>query len=287
MRWFATGGTGQLGGHVCALLAERGEGVAALVGRDGKAPAGTQPASGNLLDPEGLQAAIRRYRPAFVLHIAAMTAVSDAFADPAGAERANVTATAAIVEASAEVGARVVFTSTDMVFDGSAAPYAEDASPAPLSVYGRTKAAAERVVLAYERGVVARVPLMYGFPLTDRPVTFVQQIKAVRDGAPLRLFVDEYRTPVWLRDAARALIGLAESDYAGLMHVSGPQRLSRLELVQKAAELLGLQGTWVPISRKDVPAPEPRPEDLSLVGSRLEKLFPELVPGPLRAEVFR
>ena len=115
----------------------------------------------------------------------------------------------------------------------------------------------------------------------------MKQIAALRSGEPLRLFTDEYRTPVWLADAARALIGLARSELTEIIHVTGPERLSRLEMIEQFARLMGVADAKLKTaSRLSVDAPEPRPEDLSLDGSRLAQLFPGLGPGPIRAEVF-
>ena len=107
------------------------------------------------------------------------------------------------------------------------------------------------------------------------------------EGRPLRLFTDEFRTPIWLADAAIALIALARSDQTGIIHVAGPKRLSRYEMVEQVARLLNIpEPQLVPTSRLSTDAPEPRPADLSLDGSRFVTLFPNLAPGPIRAEVF-
>jgi dTDP-4-dehydrorhamnose reductase len=174
-----------------------------------------------------------------------------------------------------------------MVFAGDAAPYCESDPPQPLSRYAQTKLAAEQFLTGCRHVATVRLPLMYGFPCGSRATTFVKQIAALRAGEPLSLFADEFRTPVWLVDAARVLIGLARSDFTGLIHVAGPDRLSRYELIANCAALLNIAAPrLVPISRHDGDAPEPRPEDLSLDASHFQALFPNLCPGPLRESVF-
>jgi dTDP-4-dehydrorhamnose reductase len=87
---------------------------------------------------------------------------------------------------------------------------------------------------------------------------------------------------VWLVDAARALIGLAESRVSGLLHIAGPQRLSRYDLIAACARLLDIPNpNLIQVSRNEIAAAEPRPEDLSLTADRFEEWFPDLVPGPL------
>ena len=289
-RWVVTGASGQLGGHVLRRLCESpavGTGdVLALAGRGEVSVGDVTVRRVDLGDVDAVGEAVSSFAPTHVLHVGAMTAVSDAHARPADAERVNVTATQRIVEMAARSNARVIFTSTDMVFDGRSAPYREEDEARPLSVYGRTKLAAEDTVRAYERGLVVRLPLMYGFPCTDRPTTFGNQVAALREGRPLRLFTDEFRTPVWLVDAARALLALARSEACGVMHVAGPERLSRYELVERVAQLLGIESPRLTAtSRLDLEAAEPRPADLSLDGLRFVSKFPDAAPGPIRPEV--
>jgi dTDP-4-dehydrorhamnose reductase len=238
----------------------------------------------DLANAEALRACAAGFRPTHIVHLGAMTSVAECHARPAAAEEINVRAVRVLAEVADGLGARLLFSSTDMVFDGSRPPYRETDPPQPLSHYGQTKVAAERVLAGHERALVVRIPLLYGLPCAPRETTFVQQLAALRSGAPVRLFTDEYRTPVWLADAAGAVLGLARSELTGVIHLTGPERLSRYELVARCAALLGItEPNLVPVSRRDVGAAEPRPADLSLDGRRLERLFPQLAPGPLRA----
>ncbi len=284
-RWLITGAPGQLGSHVVRQLATEGRGVTilALARQPDVGTEGVAVRQAELADLDALYAAVTEFKPTHVAHLGAMTAVGDCHRQPAVAERVNIEATRVLAVAAA--GARFVFSSTDMVFDGEAAPYGEADLPRPLSHYGRTKAAAEQALADIPNTLVVRIPLLYGFPRSRRQTTFVQQIAALRAGQPLRLFSDEHRTPVWLADAARAVIGLARSGLSGVIHVSGPQRLSRYELLARCADLLGLPARHlVAVSRLDIAAAEPRPADLSLDGRRFAEAFPQLVPGPLHAD---
>jgi dTDP-4-dehydrorhamnose reductase len=284
-RWLVTGASGQLGGHVVAQLAAQTPAPAIC------ALAGTQPVGSDvavqrvdLADAAAVAACVRAFRPTHVLHFGAITAASDAWANPRQADAVNVAGTAALAEAAAECGAYLLYGSTDMVFAGDAAPYNEEATPGPLNVYGRTKLKGEHAVLQQPRTLVVRLPLLYGFPMTTRLTTFAQQMAALLSGQSVRLFVDEYRTPVWLPDAARAVIGLAEHEATGLLHVAGPERLSRLELIARCATLLGVSNDQlIPTARDELAAPEPRPADLSLDDARFRERFPTLAAGPLTA----
>jgi len=284
-RWLVTGASGQLGGHVVRQLAKEVAAADVLaLARSEDVEAGMRCARVDLADEARLRVCVADFRPTNVVHAGAMTAVSDCYARPAEAERVNTQATRVLAEAAAECSARLLFTSTDMVFGGGAAPYREADPPRPPNCYGRTKAAAEQLLADFERTLVVRLPLMYGFPCAKRETTFVKQIAALCSGQPLRLFTDEFRTPLWLPDAAAAVIALARSALTGIIHVAGPERLSRFEMVKRFARLLNIRDPNLqPVSRLSIVAPEPRPEDLSLDSSCFNAAFPGLRPYPLEA----
>jgi dTDP-4-dehydrorhamnose reductase len=224
-------------------------------------------------------------RPTHVLHLGGVSTVAAAYADPESARRINVETTTALAERTARHGGRLVFASTDMVFDGAAAPYREDDRPDPLSEYGRSKALAEQAVRAVEHTLVVRLSLMYGFPRTPRATTFAKQVESLRRGESLRLFTDEFRTPMSFGDAAAAMIAVCRAGQTGVLHLGGPERLSRYDMVMQFARVLGVENTrFTAASRLSVDSPEPRPADLSLDMSRLREQFPGLVPGPIRPE---
>ncbi len=184
-------------------------------------------------------AAFRAANPDFVIHAAAMSGVGDCFRDPAQARQTNATATRLLAELSDRRPARMVYVSTDLVFDGDKQWYAETDCPAPLSVYGQTKATAERAVLDHPRHLVLRISLLFGPSINGRPSFFEQQIQAVKNGTPCKLFRDEWRTPLNLQIAAQGLLDVISADVTGILHFGGPQRLTRLEMGQRLAQFLG------------------------------------------------
>ncbi|MCI0681419.1 MAG: sugar nucleotide-binding protein, partial [Gemmataceae bacterium] len=104
---------------------------------------------------------------------------------------------------------------------------------------------------------------------------FDEQTMALRAGRPVKLFADEWRTPLALATAARALVTVAFSDVTGLLHLGGPERLTRLEMGLRLAARLGADPRLVvAVRRDDIPSPEPRPRDTSLDSSRWRSLFP-------------
>ena len=277
MRWLVTGSSGQLGGYLLRHLRERGEPAVAWSGTARGELFGYPLNPVDLSNPDGVAAAVRAARPDLIVHTAAVARVDDCHRDPERARRVNTRGSELLAELAAEFGARLVFVSTDLVFDGERGGYREDDPSRPLSVYGRTKADAEAAVLAAPRGVVARFSLLFGPTLVGRPSFFDGMVAALRGGQPLTLFADEWRTPLGAHGAARALAELAHSDVVGLLHVGGPERLSRLEMGLRLAEHLSVSPERIIATARDaVPAAEPRPRDTSLDVTRWRGRFPAL-----------
>jgi dTDP-4-dehydrorhamnose reductase len=271
-RILLTGASGQLGSYL--LRALHNHEVVAWTGSRRGELLGCPLHAVDLRDADRVRAAFRAARPDIVVHTAALAAVGDCYRDPVAATAINVGGSTCLAEEAATAGARLVHVSTDLVFDGQHAPYREDDPPAPLSVYGRSKAHAEAVVRALPRTVVVRVSLLYGPSLTDRPTLLDRQRQALMAGEPLTLFDDEWRTPLDLPTAARALLTIADSDYTGILHLGGPVRLSRLAMGERLAHVLGCTANIVAVSRNRGEQPEPRPRDVSLDSARWQALFP-------------
>lgn len=278
MRVVVTGATGQLGAYAVGALVRAGHEVIPW-GRRGPASVGGCPGRAvELTDVEATRRELDESRPETILHLAAVASYEDVFRDPEAGESVNVGATRTLAEWCLRHEARLVLTSTDAVFDGERGGYREEDEARPVLAYGRTKRAAEREVLAVPGGLAARLSLLYGFSRCGREGFFDRSIAALRAGESRAFFTDEYRTPLHLADAAGALAGLIGAERAGIVHVGGPERLSRFELMRRAAAALGINPERVRANRRaDVPSPEPRPADTSLDSGRLARLLPSLV----------
>jgi dTDP-4-dehydrorhamnose reductase len=278
MRVLVTGASGNLGGYLLRQLQGTGHAVTAWNGSR----------ECDLCQPATIRAAFAAARPDVVLHAAALATVAACHRDPDRARRVNVDATALLADLCAAGGARLVFVSTDLVFDGDRGDYAETDEPAPLSVYGRSKRAAELAVLTGPRHLVVRVSLLFGPTLTGRPAFFDEQVRALRQRQPVTCFTDEWRTPLSLTTAAQALTALLTADVNGVLHLGGRERLSRLDMARHLAAHLGADpAVIVAASRTAVAAAaEPRPRDTALNSARWRGLFPDH-PWPTFAAALR
>lgn len=276
MRFLITGASGQLGGYLLSELQGRAD-LSAWSGSSSGDLFGVPLLPVALTNHQDIATAFAAARPDVVIHCAALARIADCHRDPERARLVNVAATEVLVGLCSRARTRFVYVSTDLVFDGQRGRYREDDVPAPLSVYGRTKYAAEEHALTNPRGVVARVSLLYGPSLNGHTSFFDEQTIALGTGRNLTLFTDEWRTPLHLRTAATALVELALSPVTGVLHIGGPERLSRYEMgVRLAASLRADPSVINGVTQASMSAPEPRPRDVSLDSSRWRSIFPAI-----------
>jgi dTDP-4-dehydrorhamnose reductase len=153
-----------------------------------------------------------------VVHLAAFTRVDECETHPDRAVAVNDRGTANVVAAATEQGARVVYVSTDYVFDGTkTGEYSENDPPHPLNVYGRSKLAGEAHVADAEDGLIVRTSWVFG-----PGVNFVATIlAAARRGDRIRVVDDQVGRPTWARGLAEALVHVLDAGTTGYLHVAG------------------------------------------------------------------
>lgn len=231
----------------------------------------------DLTDAAAVRSEFRRQQPQLVIHCAALSKSPACEANPRQARNLNVGVTALLAELAAEIP--LVFLSTDLVFDGRAGNYAEEAAVNPLSVYAETKAAAEQVLRANPRHLIVRTSLNGGrSPTGDRG--FNEQIRhAWQAGQTLSLFTDEFRSPISAEVTARAIWELVAQNATGVYHVAGSEKLSRWQIGRLlAARWPQLQPRFEAASLKDH-AGAPRAPDTSLNCAKAQARLSFRLPG--------
>jgi dTDP-4-dehydrorhamnose reductase len=231
----------------------------------------------DLSDASAVRAAFRRDQPRSIIHCAALSRSPECEANPALARLINVEVTALLAELAAD--RPLVYLSTDLVFDGQLGNYDENAPVNPLGVYAETKAAAEQVVLPNPRHTIVRLSLNGGTsPTGDRGFN-EQMRRAWQAGQTLKLFIDEFRSPIPAEATARAIWELLAQDKPGLYHLAGSQRLSRLQIGQLlAARCPHLNSRIEPGSLKEYRG-APRAPDTSLNCAKVQSLLSFPLPG--------
>lgn len=277
LRIGVTGASGQLGAYLVEALAAATHDLVAWSGTQKGERSGIPLIRLDLTDEVMLARALDKASPDAVIHAAAISKPSSVFEQRERAWVVNVEATRRIADWCDRRQRRLVFTSTDLVFDGTRGWYSEGDGVSPLGAYAQTKVAAEAAVTTISNGLVARMALMFGPAKQSRPGYFDTMVAALRSGRPQKFFHDELRTPLDYGTAAHALAGLIESAATGIVHVAGGERLSRVELMTQVARGLGLdEGLIQSNSLRDLTWSEPRAADCSLRSDRLMQLLPDL-----------
>ncbi len=229
----------------------------------------------DLADFSAVQTLFSRQQPNAVIHCAALSRSADCQANPALARTLNVEVTQRLASLAADIP--FLFLSTDLVFDGRSGNYDESAPVNPLSLYAETKVAAEQLVLANPRHAVVRTSLNGGTsPAGNRG--FNEEIRlAWQAGRTLRLFTDEFRSPIPAQVTARALWQILGQP--GLYHLGGSERLSRWQIGQLlAARWPQLHPKFEPVSLQEYPG-APRSPDTSLNSAKLQRRLSFRLPG--------
>lgn len=211
---------------------------------------------GNILDD---------IEPDVVIHAAAISDTNFCQQNRTISQAVNVQATENLAGICSDYHIPFVFTSSDLVFDGTKGNYLETDAKNPLNIYGEQKSIAEEDVLKiYPEALVVRLPLMFGHPEAGSANYLQKFITQLKNGEPATLFTDEYRSVCGAKSIAEGILKLTGNS-TGIIHLAGKEKLSRYEFGSLAAKALGLDEKLLArCSQKDVKMAAPRPADVSL-----------------------
>jgi len=218
------------------------------------------------------------FDPDVIVHCGALTHVDYCEDHVEESQTKTVESTQNVISLCKQTGAKMVYISTDYVFDGREGPYAENAPVNPLSVYGKHKLEAESMVLEEIPGsIVIRITNVYGDEI--RKKNFIARIvDNILGGKELvfRLPKDQYATPVNAYDVARAIYLLLIHGKQGIYNVAGSEFLNRVELVDKIlAQFPDAKYTMEALSTRELGQPAARPLQGGLKNDKLLVEFPD------------
>lgn len=249
MKVLITGAKGQVGRALVATAP------------DGAHITATDVAELDICNPAAVHACVGNLAPALIINAAAYTAVDRAESDEAAALRLNGEAVGHLAAAAAASGARLAHISTDFVFDGKqGTPYAPDATPSPISAYGRTKLAGEQA--AGDAALIVRTSWVYAAQGGNFVHTMLQLMAERHE---LRIVADQIGTPTLATGIAQTIWALTAQRRTGIFHHTDSGTASWYDFavaIQEEALARGLLASAIPlhpIATGDYPTPARRP----------------------------
>jgi len=241
--------------------------------------------AGNLLrlditDKRETERLITQLKPDIIVHAAALTNVDYCEEYPKDAFRINVEGTRNVVNSARTVGGKVVYLSTDFVFNGKHGPYSEDDATDPVNYYGKTKLEGEQLVGEIGH-LVVRTTVVYGWEQGSKNF-LMQAVGRLTAGSELKAAVDQYGSPTLADNLAEAIVELIKEKKNGIYNIVGRDVLNRYEFALKIAQRFGLDERFVkPVSTSSLHQKAVRPKK---AGLRCDKALRELKTKLLSAD---
>ena len=251
------GGTGLLGK---ALVREwNGDEVLALGSRNV-----------DIRNPAQAREIVEKERPQWIVLAAAYTDVDGCEGDPRRAFEVNRDGAANVAEAAKSFGAKLLFLSSDYVFDGKkTSPYETGDQRNPQSVYGRSKAEAEvRLLDVLPEVCIARTSWLFGTGGKCFPDTI---LKLAASRTALDVVNDQRGCPTYTVDLARAIVELCRKDASGIVHATNSGDCTWFDFARETIKGEGLQTEVRPVSSQQMARPAPRPAYSVLAATSLQR----------------
>jgi dTDP-4-dehydrorhamnose reductase len=267
-----TGASGLLGANL--LLCAKGHftNVVGVYGRHKCILPDVETLQADLTDPLAARDLVKRFRPKWIIHTAALADVDSCEERPESAQLCNEGMTRNIVESARTVEARVVHISTDAVFSGAKGYYSEEDHPDPINVYAATKLAAEKVVPEDGADHLIVRTAIYGWNLQDKLSLAEWILQRLETGSTVPGFQDVFFSPILVNDLSDFIFQMMSLEMKGLYHVAGSESLSKHDFAVKLAEIFDLDGSLVQSAvLEDVPFKAPRPKNLSLRTDKISR----------------
>lgn len=231
----------------------------------------------DITDLDAIQDFLQTEKPRWLINCAAYTDVDGCEDNELVAFNLNAKAPGYLAQACEHCGTRLLHISSDYVFDGEKpGPYTEEDTTRPLSVYGKSKIAGEEEIRkSMKNFIIVRPQWLFG-PHGKNFVSTILGIARERDS--INVVNDQWGSPTYSKDLAKALRLLIECDARGIYHVCNRGRASWYDLAKKAVELMELSTRVVPVSTEEFPRPAKRPKNSILSTRKFTEATGKLMP---------
>ena len=265
MRGLVIGASGQVGEHCLAALGPAGIGTYREHARPGMIAL-------DIRDRDAFDRLLAERRPEVVYLSACAANVDFCETNPDTTYKTNVRAVTNAVELANRHRCRLVYLSSEYLFDGTAGPYDEDAPTRPLQVYGWQKLAAEHAIAAFaDDWLIVRTAVVFSWESQGK--NFLYRLRgSLLEGKEIRVPVDQISSPTYAPDLVQAMIELVDRGERGVFNVCGPRVVSRYDFALEAAEAFELDATRiVPVTTPELEQPAKRPLRAGLTVTKVER----------------
>jgi len=261
MKAFITGAQGCLGMTMQNLL--KRENVNFL---------GVDIAQLDITDFKKLNEVLLNYKPDVILHFAAISDVDECEREPEMAFHTNGLATLGIATIARKINAKLLYTSTNFVFDGNTEePYFEYAQPNPINQYGKTKYLGEKYIKeVYDRYFIVRTAWLFGQNSKTFASKFLQQKDKPRS---ISAICDQIGSFTYVLDLAEAIFAIMKSENYGTYHIVNAGSGTWLDFMLKAKESIKFTTELIPVKTEELSLSAPRPRFAPLGSKNYEFLF--------------
>ena len=222
--------------------------------------------------PEKIIPIIQNIEPDYIVDTVAFPSVDFCEENHSIADKLHIDATKIISKISNKINSKLLFLSTDAVFEGELnKKYFETNIPKPINYYGFTKLKAEKIVLASSKNnVVLRTAVIYGVGIQSRFTNWI--LSYLRYKKPVDPFVDQFNSPTLVDDLSQVMLKILKNDISGLFHATGPTCVNRYDFAVMLAKEFNLDSNLVkPVTSSQKKQNAPRPISTCLNSSKLEE----------------
>lgn len=266
MKFFITGGSGLLGERIATVADSEHE---LILSHNSNPRENTIQC--DITDEDEVKNVVGRQKPDVIIHCAAMTNVDLCEDKVDDAYNINANATGYLAKAAEDINAKIIYVSTDFVFDGEKGNYKEDDAVNPLGIYAKSKYQGEVQLQEFSTNwAIARVSVLYGWHERMNFTSWI--VDELRKENEINIVTDQINSPTYADNAAEAMFEIAHQDKNGIFHTAGNDLISRYDFSRLVAECFDLDENLInPITSENFVQKAPRPRDSSLNVSKIEK----------------
>lgn len=278
MKILITGASGLLGSAVSVYFKDYFDVVSAYTSHKIKID-GCKTIYLDITDAKGTINIIKKIKPDVIIHAASLVGINICEKEKELAYKVNVEGTKNIVDAARTFKSKIIYISTDYVFDGKTGMYKENDEPNPINNYGKTKLEGEKFI-DLKANVVIRTSI-YGWNVVKERKSFsTWAIGELKNHKKINVFADQFNSMILVNDLAEALKKVVDDKYAGILNIASSERISKYNFVLQLCDAFSLEKNLVtPIKLKDMDGSELRPKDTSFDTSKAAEELRLKLPG--------